>query len=727
MIPVYTNKSWRLFLLLLCLKAAGYGQTVIDFNDLPGASGGGPVNLPNPYTHVEDGESWIISVTGGDDTRNIISFPPFPDIAITLGFQGTNPPSPPYSSSASLARQDGSEFYLQSIALSSAFANIQAPLPVEITGWKDGVQVYGPETVILTILPSSWAPSGWSDLDEFRILDPRSPTQLYFDIDEFTIFSPVSIATGAIAASTFCAGASINVPFTSAGTFNSGNTYTVELSDPTGSFVNPVNIGSLNATGNSGTISATIPFDAAEGTGYRVRVVSSNLVSFGSDNGADLTILSNSAITSVTSNQNNLCPNTPVELTANGATAGTGATLTWFDGPTGTGNNLGNSNPLTITPTGTTTYYARLAGTCNTVEQSVTVNVGDIADPVAVTQNITVQLDASGNASITPAQIDNGSSDNCSAPALSLDQNTFSCAHIGNNTVTLTATDPTGNSATATATVTIEDNIPPIVTCPQDITSANLIVSYELPQATDNCSIEAIQLVSGFASGEAFPEGTTIVTYDIRDNAGNTTSCSFNITVGVQNSPPTDILLSNTTITDDTEESQIGVFSTTDADAGDAHTYSLVSGDGDSDNSFFTIQNDNLFLSDLAAGQLNDISTLSIRVRSTDQAGAFIEKSIPLRVMLPEPINDLRIPTAFTPNNDGENDTWNISNITQYPQVRVTIFSSNGHEIFSSNGYEREWDGTYRGDKLPMGTYYYVIRLNDNQDRTFKGFVTILQ
>ena len=83
-------------------------------------------------------------------------------------------------------------------------------------------------------------------------------------------------------------------------------------------------------------------------------------------------------------------------------------------------------------------------------------------------QNITVQLDASGNASIVPADVDNGSSDNCSV-ALSLDISAFTCADLGANAVVLTGTDPSGNTATCNATVTVEDNVAPVINC-QDIT-----------------------------------------------------------------------------------------------------------------------------------------------------------------------------------------------------------------------------------------------------------------
>ncbi|WP_321320681.1 choice-of-anchor L domain-containing protein [Labilibaculum sp.] len=86
------------------------------------------------------------------------------------------------------------------------------------------------------------------------------------------------------------------------------------------------------------------------------------------------------------------------------------------------------------------------------------------AIPVAICQNVSVQLDAFGNASITPANINNGSNDVETASAdllLSLDKSTFDCSNLGVNAVTLTVEDEDGNQSNCTANVTIEDNLAP--------------------------------------------------------------------------------------------------------------------------------------------------------------------------------------------------------------------------------------------------------------------------
>ncbi len=103
-----------------------------------------------------------------------------------------------------------------------------------------------------------------------------------------------TITTSAVSGSPFlfspsAPDASVSVPYTINGTFNSGNIFTAQLSDASGSFAAPTTIGTRTAT-TAGTISATIPHTTPAGTGYRIRVVSSNPNILGSDNGTDLTV-----------------------------------------------------------------------------------------------------------------------------------------------------------------------------------------------------------------------------------------------------------------------------------------------------------------------------------------------------------------------------------------------------------------------------------------------------
>lgn len=107
---------------------------------------------------------------------------------------------------------------------------------------------------------------------------------------------PNTITTSNVSPSTFNVDCSTDdtgtVDFTSVGDFNVGNTFTAQLSDEIGSFAFPVNIGTLalDGTDPSGTINITIPSGTISGTGYRIRIISDNPNTVGSDNGVDITI-----------------------------------------------------------------------------------------------------------------------------------------------------------------------------------------------------------------------------------------------------------------------------------------------------------------------------------------------------------------------------------------------------------------------------------------------------
>jgi gliding motility-associated-like protein len=75
------------------------------------------------------------------------------------------------------------------------------------------------------------------------------------------------------------------------------------------------------------------------------------------------------------------------------------------------------------------------------------------------------------------------------------------------------------------------------------------------------------------------------------------------------------------------------------------------------------------------------------------------------------PDTTIRIPNAFSPNNDGVNDTWIIPGMGGYPTAKVMIFNRYGQLINTSEGKYKPWDGTYNGKPLQTATYYYVIQL----------------
>jgi len=86
--------------------------------------------------------------------------------------------------------------------------------------------------------------------------------------------------------------------------------------------------------------------------------------------------------------------------------------------------------------------------------------------------------------------------------------------------------------------------------------------------------------------------------------------------------------------------------------------------------------------------------------------------------------DEFTAPNAFTPNGDGDNDTWIIDDLYFFPENKMTIFNRWGDSVFETEGYQNDWDGSWNGKPLPEGTYYYVIDLGEGF-RLVKGFVTL--
>jgi hypothetical protein len=167
---------------------------------------------------------------------------------------------------------------------------------------------------------------------------------------------------------------------------------------------------------------------------------------------------------------------------------------------------------------------------------SAQIVVADQTPPVLNLKNATVDLDPSGSVSVSANLFDNGSQDACGIATWTVSPNTFNCSQIGQNTITITATDLGGNTSTGTAVLTILDNIVPTLACPENIVrgSCNAVVSFNIPQVFDNCQVNPTQLVqlSGLPSGANFPLGNTAQSFQYTDLGGNIGQCSFNVLIG---------------------------------------------------------------------------------------------------------------------------------------------------------------------------------------------------
>lgn len=90
------------------------------------------------------------------------------------------------------------------------------------------------------------------------------------------------------------------------------------------------------------------------------------------------------------------------------------------------------------------------------------------------------------------------------------------------------------------------------------------------------------------------------------------------------------------------------------------------------------------------------------------------------------PDDELIFYSAFTPNGDGDNDYFFIGNIFKYPDCVLKVYNRYGQVIFTSAGYKNDWDGSYQGNKVPTGTYFYILESGTDKGN-YTGTVTILR
>jgi hypothetical protein len=238
-----------------------------------------------------------------------------------------------------------------------------------------------------------------------------------------------------------------------------------------------------------------------------------------------------------------ICQNATVNLNASGA--GSITTATVFQSGS---DNCGAVNQVSVSPN---TFACGNIGTNlvtltvndghgNTNTCTATVTVRDAIAPTMLCRNATISLNANGQATLTVAQINNGSYDNCGIVTLNLSPTTFTCANIGSNPVQLTGSDASGNKNECSATVTVTDPIAPVARC-KNVTAnlgANGTVTVAAASvnngSTDNCSFSMSLTPGTFTCNNL---GVNIVIFRATDPGGNTSTCSATVTVRDQTAP----------------------------------------------------------------------------------------------------------------------------------------------------------------------------------------------
>ncbi len=204
---------------------------------------------------------------------------------------------------------------------------------------------------------------------------------------------------------------------------------------------------------------------------------------------------------------------------------------------------VSNFNSGDVFPLGETTVDITASDDSgNETLSSFTVTVEDntapsvVSCPNDITVSTTNNCDAVANWTVPTF------SDNCDPnPVITSTHNSGDVFLLGTTLVTYTATDSSGNESTCSFNVIVEDDVnPQFTSCVPDIVlsadaQCQAVAEWTLPEVTDNCS--TITLSSDYNSGDVFPLGTTTVTYTATDEAGNSSTCSFIVSVEDNNAP----------------------------------------------------------------------------------------------------------------------------------------------------------------------------------------------
>lgn len=398
---------------------------------------------------------------------------------------------------------------------------------------------------------------------------------------------------------TFCGGSAVQVSFTITGTFNASNVFQVQLSNPSGSFASGTTIiGSIS--GNSaGTITAMIPASVANGTAYRIRVRSTSPARNGSNNGTNL-ILGPGVVPSVSivaSQTGTICPGRTVTFTATPVNGGTAPAYQWSVN----GNVVGSNSNVYTTNSLQNGDQVRVRLTSNAIcpsptmvfSNQLTMSVGDVVAPtIFCPANITVNA-APGQCGANVTYTLPTASDNCSQAAtlpgfafLGSNNGLFYYVSTTNATYTNAQNSALSNGAHLSTIRNAGQNtwlrnalnaagvgncwigFNDLVNEGSFVWSSGASVTYtnwSAGEPNNAGNEDAVQMLTngawndlpvnnnlrfvielgglpvsrtaGPASGSFFSLGTTTVTHSATDSNGNTSNCSFTVTVNDNTAP----------------------------------------------------------------------------------------------------------------------------------------------------------------------------------------------
>jgi hypothetical protein len=270
---------------------------------------------------------------------------------------------------------------------------------------------------------------------------------------------------------------------------------------------------------------------------------------------------------------------------------------------------------------------------------------------VAVTcpSNFTVNTDEGQCSALVNFTGTNAATATGCSPVIQYSPASGSVFQKGVNTVNVTATDARGNTSTCSFTVTVVDKEAPSFICPSDVTvytdpassNCSKAASWSIPTATDNCP-GTVTVSSDHNSGDVFPIGNTTVKYAATDASGNTTTCSFTVTV-IDKTPPVISNASPSVVSlspPDHKMRDVTIYySVTDNCDGTATTTLSVgsneaingTGDGDTDPDWEILDNHHVKLRSERSAQ-GDGRIYTITITATDANGNVSTSAVTVRV-----------------------------------------------------------------------------------------------
>ena len=490
------------------------------------------------------------------------------------------------------------------------------------------------------------------------------------------------------------------------------------------------------------------------------------------------------APTSISTNANNFCTGGSATLSIVGGHLGTGAQWRWYEGSC-SGSSIGTGTSLTVTPASTTMYYARATGgSCgSTACADLLINTYDLgvyhspldstcsSSPVIMTGGYPVGGSYSGT----------GISDSLFDPSI---------AGVGTHTITYTYNDGNNCVDSAQVDITVLQNNPDpnVLTasyyeiCNGNSTNISLDTSSSLSPGSvwvwyeDACGTgDVIDTTYNSINGITVSPSTT-TNYYVRAEGG---MCPPSNCIGVT----VDVYTLSTHL--DKFETLCGEATPSFNLSGGDPSGGEYSGTGVANNVFYpnvagtgihTITYTHTIGSCIATDtETITISSSPIVIQSSIEQETCSEGGLMIHAhpmfgsgyydflwsdgSLENPLtyaeagnynvlisdaNDcyslldgitvdsaltcIEMTNTFTPNNDGVNDTWNLD-FSNYSEVNLVIFNKWGSEIASFTDLVFSWDGTYNGNDLPAGTYYYIIQLTENTGSLINqsGPITIIR